>query len=104
MSARPVASLSHSSSDKQVAQELATELRDLGIGVWIDSERIKYGQSIPRAIEDGLGAPTLCSCWSQSHSCARVGVAQNTNPFFPQKSTRVESSLSRFSLRLASYH
>lgn len=55
MSAKPVAFLSHSSSDKLVAQELATDLRRLGIGVWIDSERIKYGQSIPRAIEDGLG-------------------------------------------------
>src|SRR5262245_41422873 len=54
MSAKPIAFLSHSSNDKFVAQKLTVDLRNLGIGVWIDSERIKYGQSIPRAIEDGL--------------------------------------------------
>jgi hypothetical protein len=54
MSTRPVVFLSHSSNDKLTAQKLASDLRNLGLGVWIDSERIKYGQSIPKAIEDGL--------------------------------------------------
>src|SRR5262249_15617652 len=51
---KPLAFISHSSKDKPVALGLAAELRQLQVGVWIDSERIKYGQCIPQAIEDGL--------------------------------------------------
>ena len=46
--------ISHSSKDKKFATFLAKELRSRNLSVWIDHERIKYGESIPAAIEIGL--------------------------------------------------
>ena len=54
MNSKPQFFISHSATDKQQAHTIASDLRALGVGVWIDSERIKYGQSIPEAIEKGL--------------------------------------------------
>jgi hypothetical protein len=74
MQAKPTAFLSHSSSDRLIADKLAADLRALGICVWIDSERIKYGQSIPRAIEEGLKLSTavlvlISDAFSRSRWC-----------------------------------
>jgi hypothetical protein len=51
---RPLAFLSHSSADKQLARGIADALRSGGVEVWIDDEQIGFGDSIPRRIEDGL--------------------------------------------------
>jgi hypothetical protein len=56
---RPLIFISHSSHDKEAARRLASELRQRGAEVWIDHERIKYGESIPKAIESGL-AQSAC--------------------------------------------
>jgi TIR domain len=50
----PLVFISHSSRDKESARWLATEFRNRGLEVWIDHERIKFGESIPKAIEEGL--------------------------------------------------
>lgn len=46
--------LSHSSYEHDVALQLAGRLRELGIDVWIDSEQIQLGESIPGQISKGL--------------------------------------------------
>lgn len=56
---KPLVFISHSSLDKEVATQVASELRTRGLDVWIDHERIRYGESIPKAIETGLD---LSSC------------------------------------------
>jgi|SRR5215216_1349 len=50
----PLVFISHSSRDKEFARWLASEFRKRGLEVWIDNERIKFGHSIPKAIEEGL--------------------------------------------------
>jgi hypothetical protein len=49
-----VAFLSHSSQDKAFIRQLATDLSADGIGVWLDEQRIKVGESIPERISQGL--------------------------------------------------
>jgi hypothetical protein len=51
-----VAFLSHSSHDKPVIRQLATDLTAAGITVWLDEQRIKVGDSIPEQIAQGLAA------------------------------------------------
>lgn len=46
--------LSHSSRDKDVVRPLAERLRADGLRVWFDEWEIKYGQSIPGQIDQGL--------------------------------------------------
>lgn len=46
--------LSHSSGEHGVALHLAGRLREAGVDVWIDSERIQLGDSIPGEISKGL--------------------------------------------------
>jgi uncharacterized protein YbaR (Trm112 family) len=50
----PMIFISHTSKDKDIATELVSKFRSRGLRVWIDHERIKYGESIPRAIEIGI--------------------------------------------------
>lgn len=54
VSFKPLVFISHSSQDKDTAIALATDLRSRGLSVWIDHERIKFGESISAAIELGL--------------------------------------------------
>lgn len=49
-----IAFLSHSSADKPFIRQLATDLSAAGIGVWLDEQRIKVGESIPEKISQGL--------------------------------------------------
>jgi len=56
---KPLVLISHSSKDKEPAIAIASEMRSRGLSVWIDHERIKFGESIPQAIEFGL---SMCSC------------------------------------------
>jgi hypothetical protein len=69
---KPLAFISHSSKDKPVALGLAADLRRLRVAVWIDSERIKYGQCIAQAIQDGLAqADCILVLVSQSFVASR---------------------------------
>jgi hypothetical protein len=49
-----IAFLSHSSHDKPIIRQLATDLTAAGIGVWLDEQRIRVGESIPDSIALGL--------------------------------------------------
>jgi len=49
-----VAFLSHSSADKVFVRQLAADLTANGIGVWLDEQRIRVGDSIPEKIAQGL--------------------------------------------------
>jgi uncharacterized membrane protein len=49
-----VAFLSHSSHDKSFIRQLASDLTQNGIKVWLDEQRIKVGESIPEKISQGL--------------------------------------------------
>ncbi|MFI5388040.1 MAG: toll/interleukin-1 receptor domain-containing protein, partial [Fimbriimonadales bacterium] len=46
--------ISHSSTDKAIARQLANDLRDLGHEPWLDEYAIRVGESIPDKIEKGL--------------------------------------------------
>lgn len=49
-----LAFISHSSKDKQIATQLAQCLRARAIDVWIDHEQIRFGDSVPGKIAEGL--------------------------------------------------
>jgi hypothetical protein len=49
-----VAFLSHSSADKAFIRQLAADLTANGVGVWLDEQRIRVGDSIPEKIAQGL--------------------------------------------------
>lgn len=49
-----VAFLSHSSKDKPFVRRLAGDLAANGIGVWLDEQKIKVGESIPERVSQGL--------------------------------------------------
>lgn len=49
-----IAFLSHSSADKPFIRQLAADLTANGIGVWLDEQRIRVGDSIPDKIAQGL--------------------------------------------------
>jgi len=51
---KKIAFLSHSSKDKPFIRQLATDLSSHGIGVWLDEQRIRVGDSIPDQIAQGL--------------------------------------------------
>src|SRR4051794_4549672 len=51
---KAVAFISHSAKDKSFARTLASKLRDYEVDVWIDHERIKFGDSILAKISEGL--------------------------------------------------
>lgn len=53
-SGKIVAFLSHSSHDKPFIRQLAGDLSAAGIGVWLDEQRIRVGDSIPERIAQGL--------------------------------------------------
>ena len=46
--------ISHSSLDKEVARQLASDLRHYSHTIWLDEWQIKVGHCIPTAIEQGI--------------------------------------------------
>ncbi|MGP1347246.1 MAG: toll/interleukin-1 receptor domain-containing protein [Phycisphaerales bacterium] len=46
--------ISHSSHDKQFANQLASDLEQCGHAVWLDDREIRVGQSIPKKVSEGL--------------------------------------------------
>jgi hypothetical protein len=53
---KPVAFISHSSNDKPLARSLTAALRESAVDAWIDEEQVRFGDSIPAAIERGLSS------------------------------------------------
>jgi len=51
---QPLVFITHSSKDKDKANELCRELRRRGLRIWIDQEQIGYGDSVPGKIANGL--------------------------------------------------
>ena len=51
---RRIAFLSHTSLDKPFMRQLATDLTANGVGVWLDEQRIRVGESIPEKVAQGL--------------------------------------------------
>lgn len=59
--------VSHRSNDTNLAECLAREIRKAGFQVWLDTWNIKMGDSIIKAIDDGLeNAEYLIICYSES--------------------------------------
>jgi hypothetical protein len=50
----PLVFLSYSSTDKDVVNKIAEYLKSKNINVWLDSENIHAGDSIPSKISEGL--------------------------------------------------
>ncbi len=49
-----VAFISHSSKDKRFVRQLAADLVENGVQVWLDEQRIRVGDSIPEKIAQGI--------------------------------------------------
>jgi hypothetical protein len=59
--------ISHRKTDAQMAEQLATEVRDAGHEVWFDEWKIDLGDSIVERIDKGLeGSNYLVLCYSSS--------------------------------------
>jgi len=50
----PTLFISYSSKDKKFSEKLATDLKNLGIGIWLDKWEIKVGDSIIEKIGKGI--------------------------------------------------
>jgi hypothetical protein len=66
---RRVAFLSHSSLDKPFIRQLAADLTANDVGVWLDEQRIRVGDSIPEKIAQGLAESDYFL----------IGISQNSN-------------------------
>lgn len=53
---KPQIFLSYASSDREVAQRIAEEIRKAGMGVWFSEWELRPGDSIAERIEEGLSA------------------------------------------------
>lgn len=71
--------LSHASEDKPFVTELATELKQRGYSVWMDSIVLKIGDSLSQRIDDGLAKSSY-------------GVVVLSEHFFSKQWTRHELS------------
>jgi hypothetical protein len=59
--------ISHRKTDAQMAEQLATEVRDAGHEVWFDEWKIDLGDSIVERVDEGLeGSNYLVLCYSSS--------------------------------------
>jgi hypothetical protein len=76
---RRVAFLSHSSLDKPFIRQLAADLTANGIGVWIDEQRIRVGDSIPDKIAQGLADSDYFLIGISSHSISSEWVKKELN-------------------------
>lgn len=69
---KPLAFISHSSEDSEAARAITEILRQRGIDVWIDHERIRLGDSIPSRIEEGIsGCDVILVLISESFVTSR---------------------------------
>jgi hypothetical protein len=82
--------LSHSSLDKNIADRIARRLQKQGYKIWYDKERIRPGDSIPKAIRSGLQASRyLLWCHSANSRDAQWVLSEFETMFFEEISTGV---------------
>ena len=74
-----VAFISHSSKDKLFVRRLASDLVDAGIGVWLDEQHIKVGESIPDQIAQGLASSDYFLFISSENSANSEWVKKELN-------------------------
>ena len=60
--------LSHSSKDKPLVLAMAEKLRQAGLRVWFDDWEIKFGDSIPRKINEGLAQSRRVALCMSAHA------------------------------------
>ena len=76
---RRVAFLSHTSQDKAFIRQLAGDLTANGIGVWLDEQRIRVGDSIPEKIAQGLAESDYFLIGVSHNSAASPWVQKELN-------------------------
>lgn len=76
---RRVAFISHSSKDKEFVRELAGDLLKHDVGVWLDEQRIKVGDSIPDKIAQGLASSDYFLLISSKNSAQSEWVRMELN-------------------------
>lgn len=60
--------ISHSSLDKNVARQLANDLKPYGHDIWLDEWQIKIGQCIPTEIERGINEANFVVLLLSAHA------------------------------------
>lgn len=71
--------LSHSSHDKPVIRQLATDLTAAGVTVWLDEQNIRVGESIPESIAQGLASSDYFLLAISEHSTSSEWVKRELN-------------------------
>lgn len=78
-SSERIAFLSHSSHDKPFVRQLAADLTEHGISVWLDEQRIHVGDSIPEKIAQGLAESDFFLICISNHSVNSEWVRRELN-------------------------
>lgn len=78
-SGKVVAFLSHSSKDKALIRQLAADLANAGIDVWLDEQRILVGDSIAEKIGQGLAQSDFFVIALSSNSVGSTWVQKELN-------------------------
>jgi hypothetical protein len=76
---RRIAFLSHSSMDKPFIRQLAADLTANGVGVWLDEQRIRVGDSIPEKLAQGLAGSDFFLIAMSEHSASSPWVQKELN-------------------------
>lgn len=71
--------ISHASADKNLVDQLAADLKARGIPVWYDKLDLRIGDSIPAAINEGLGRAKYFLILLSPSSVASRWVAEELN-------------------------
>jgi TIR domain len=74
-----VAFLSHSSQDKTIIRQIASDLTAEGVEVWLDEQRIHVGDSIPEKIAQGLAQSDFFLIALSEHSVDSEWVKRELN-------------------------
>lgn len=77
--AKRVVFLSHSSQDKPIIRQLATDLTVSGVTVWLDEQKILVGDSIPEGIAQGLAQSDFFLIAISEHSVRSEWVKRELN-------------------------
>lgn len=79
MGGQRVAFLSHSSKDKVIIRQIASDLTAEGVEVWLDEQRIHVGDSIPGKIAQGLAQSDFFLIALSEHSVGSEWVTRELN-------------------------
>jgi len=77
--AKRVVFLSHSSKDKPIIRQLATDLTASGVTVWLDEQNLRVGDSIPEGIAQGLAESDFFLIALSEHSVSSEWVKRELN-------------------------